>query len=248
MRIMTRREALRTAAGAAAGLVIAGTPPVSSVVRAQAPPPAPPAPPTGPFTLPRLGYAFDALAPHIDARTMEIHHDRHHQAYVNGLNLAVQGNAALSAMTIDQLMRNLAQVPEAVRTRIQNNGGGHYNHSMFWTIMAPNAGGSPTGNLAEAINASFTNFDTFKTQFKTACLARFGSGWGWVVKNPQGRLEIVTAANQDCPLSQGHLPILGCDVWEHAYYLAYQNKRNEYIDAWWNVVSWPAVAQRFATA
>ena len=244
MRKMTRREALRTAAAVGAGLFVAGSSDVSPVALAQAPPPAP----TGPFTLPRLGYAFDALAPHIDARTMEIHHDRHHQAYVTGLNLAVQGNAALSAMTIDQLMRNLAQVPDALRTRIQNNGGGHYNHSMFWEIMGPNAGGSPTGNLAEAINSSFTNFDTFKTQFKTACLGRFGSGWGWLVKNAQGRLEIVSSANQDCPLMQGHVPIFGLDVWEHAYYLNYQNRRNDYIDAWWNVVKWPVVAQRFATA
>jgi superoxide dismutase, Fe-Mn family len=248
MRIMTRREAFRTAAGAAAGLVVASTSSVSSVLRAQAPAAPPPAPPTGPFTLPALGYAFDALDPHIDARTMEIHHNRHHQAYVNNLNLAVQGNAALSAMTIDQLMRGINDVPMALRARIQNNGGGHYNHSMFWTIMAPNAGGAPTGNLAAAINSSFTNFDTFKSQFKTACMARFGSGWGWVVKNPQGRLEIVTSANQDSPLMTGQLPILGLDVWEHAYYLHYQNRRNDYIDAWWNVVNWPTVAQRFAAA
>jgi Fe-Mn family superoxide dismutase len=245
MRKITRREVLRTAGAIGAGLFVAGSSPVASLVRGQG---AAPPPPTGPFTLPALGYAFDALQPHIDAETMRIHHDRHHQGYVNNLNLAVQGNAALSRMTIDQLMRGINDVPAPLRTRIQNNGGGHYNHSMFWTIMAPNAGGTPQGNLAAAINASFTSFDGFKTRFKTDCLARFGSGWGWVVKNPQGRLEIVTSANQDCPLMTGQVPILGLDVWEHAYYLHYQNRRNEYIDAWWNVVNWPTVAQRFASA
>ncbi len=204
-------------------------------------------PPAGPFTLPRLPYANDALAPHIDARTMEIHHDRHHQAYVTGLNAAVAGSAELSRMTVEQLLRGIATVPMAVRQRVVNHGGGHYNHSMFWEIMAPSAGGNPTGPLAEAINTTFTNFDTFKRQFGEAATTRFGSGWAWLVY-ANNRLEILNTGNQDCPLMEGKVPILGLDVWEHAYYLNYQNRRPDYITAWWNVVNWPAVAMRYTRA
>jgi Fe-Mn family superoxide dismutase len=237
MRPITRRQALRTAVGLGAAALASSS---ASVLAQGAQPPA------GPFTLPRLPYAFDALQPHIDARTMEIHHDRHHQAYVNNLNTAVQGQP-IAKQPIEQILRNINNVPMQIRQAVINNGGGHYNHSMFWTIMANGAGGAPQGDLAAAINSSFTSFDNFKTQFKTACLGRFGSGWGWLLKR-EGRLEITSTANQDCPLMSGQLPILGLDVWEHAYYLHYQNRRNEYIDAWWNVVNWPAVAQRFAMA
>ncbi len=202
--------------------------------------------PQGPFTLPRLPYANDALAPHIDARTMEIHHDRHHQAYVDGLNQAVAGNETLSRMNVEQLLRGIEQVPMAVRQRVINHGGGHYNHTLFWEIMGPNAGGMPMGPLAEAINATFTSFDNFKMRLKDAAMTRFGSGWAWLVKGQGGNLEILSTANQDCPLMQGKTPILGIDVWEHAYYLNYQNRRAAYIDAWWNVVNWRAVATRFA--
>jgi Fe-Mn family superoxide dismutase len=242
MRPITRRQALQTAVGlgsvAFGTAALVGSSPSILAQGAQ--------PPAGPFTLPRLPYAFDALQPSIDARTMEIHHDRHHQAYVNNLNTAVQGQP-IAKQPIEQILRNINNVPMQIRQAVINNGGGHYNHSMFWTIMAAGAGGAPPGDLASAINASFTSFDNFKTQFKTACLGRFGSGWGWLVKR-EGRLEITTTANQDCPLMSGQLPILGLDVWEHAYYLHYQNRRNDYIDAFWNVVSWPAVAQRFAMA
>lgn len=234
MQSLTRRQALQTLGLGAAGLLLAD--------RSAAKDP----PPAGPFRLAPLTYANDALAPHIDARTMEIHHDRHHQAYVNNLNAAVAGNAALSAMTIDQLMRSINDVPMPIRQAVINNGGGHWNHTFFWSIMAPNAGGNPQGALAEAINSTFGDVARFKAAFKTACLGRFGSGWGWLIKNPQGRLEIVSSANQDCPLMTGQTPLLGCDVWEHAYYLAYQNNRGGYVDAWWNVVNWPEVARRFA--
>lgn len=206
-------------------------------------------PPAGPFRLPPLPYANNALEPSIDARTMEIHHDRHHKAYVDNLNTAIAGNAALSAMTIDQIVRGIdTVVPMNIRQAVKNNGGGHWNHTFFWSIMGPNAGGNPQGPLAEAINSTFTSLAQFKTAFKAACMTRFGSGWGWLVKNAAGRLEIVSTQNQDCPLSDGKTPILGCDVWEHAYYLHYQNNRSGYIDAWWNVVNWTAAAQRFTAA
>jgi Fe-Mn family superoxide dismutase len=177
---------------------------------------------------------------------MEIHHDRHHQAYVNNLNTAVAGNATLSAMSIDDLMRRINDVPQNIRQTVINNGGGHWNHTFFWQIMAPRAGGEPSGQLAEAINSTFQSFANFKNVFKQACLARFGSGWGWLIKNPQGRLEVISTANQDCPLMNNQTPIIGCDVWEHAYYLQFQNRRPDYIDAWWNVVNWPEAARRFS--
>jgi Fe-Mn family superoxide dismutase len=235
MQSLTRRQALRTFGLGAAGLLVGQ----AAFGQGAAQPPA------GPFRLAPLPYANDALAPHIDARTMEIHHDRHHQAYVNNLNTAIAGNAALSAMTIDQLVRNINDVPMPIRQAITNNGGGHWNHTFFWSIMTPNAGGAPQGPLAEAITARFGGLQQFKDAFKAACLARFGSGWGWLVKSA-GRLEIVSTANQDCPLMTNQTPILGCDVWEHAYYLNYQNNRGGYVDAWWNVVNWPEAARRFA--
>jgi Fe-Mn family superoxide dismutase len=200
-----------------------------------------------PYTLPPLPYPADALEPSIDKMTMEIHHGKHHKAYVDNLNAAIAGNAALEAKPIEQLLAEIQSVPEAIRQKVINNGGGHANHTMFWEIMGPNAGGEPTGPLAEAIRSTFGDFNSFKGKIKEAGLGRFGSGWSWLVGSG-GKLEIISTANQDNPLMQGKKPILGVDVWEHAYYLRYQNRRADYLDAWWNVVNWNAVAQRFAQA
>jgi Fe-Mn family superoxide dismutase len=197
---------------------------------------------------PALTYPFNALEPHIDARTMEIHHDKHHAAYVTNLNNAIKGNAELEAKSAEELVSNLNAVPENIRTAVRNNAGGHVNHTMFWTIIGPNGGGEPTGKLADDIKATFGSFDEFKAKFEAAGLARFGSGWAWLIKNKAGKLEIVSTANQDNPLSDGNFPILGNDVWEHAYYLNYQNRRADYLKAWWNVVDWSAVAKRYANA
>ena len=199
------------------------------------------------FTLPPLPYPADALEPHIDKTTMEIHHGRHHKAYVDNLNKALAEEPALQAKSIVQLMREINQVPEKIRNAVRNNGGGHANHSMFWDIMAPKAGGKPSGPLADEINKVFTDFSTFQGKIKEAALARFGSGWSWLVY-ANGKLAVISTANQDSPLMEGQVPILGIDVWEHAYYLKYQNKRPDYVDAWWNVVNWTAVAQRYADA
>jgi len=196
------------------------------------------------FTLPALPYAYDALEPHIDARTMEIHHTKHHQAYVNNLNAAIEKAPELQGKSLDDLMRSVNSVPEAVRTAVRNNGGGHWNHSMFWELMAPGKGGEPTGGLADAIKQAFGDFSKFKEQFTAAATGRFGSGWAWLV-NDGGKLSITSTPNQDNPLMDGKRGILGLDVWEHAYYLKYQNRRPEYITAWWNVVNWDAVASRF---
>ncbi|MEO5570219.1 MAG: superoxide dismutase [Bacteroidia bacterium] len=197
------------------------------------------------FQLPTLPYATNALEPHVDARTMEIHHGKHHQAYVTNLNNAIAGTDA-EKMSIEELCKNISKYPAPVR----NNGGGHYNHSMFWTIMGPNAGGTPAGELGNAIKTAFGSFDEFKTKFADACVKRFGSGWAWLIKNSSGKLEICSTPNQDNPLMDvaevKGIPILGCDVWEHAYYLNYQNRRPDYITAWWNVVNWEEVARRFA--
>jgi len=197
------------------------------------------------FTLPPLPYAPTALEPHIDSRTMEIHHGKHHNAYVTNLNNAVAGKPEEN-LSIEEICGNISKYPVAVR----NNGGGHYNHSLFWSIMAPNAGGSPSGALAEAINATFGNFDEFKTKFAAAGTGRFGSGWAWLIKDNAGKLAISSTPNQDNPLMDvaevKGIPILGLDVWEHAYYLNYQNRRPDYITAWWNVVNWEEVAKRFA--
>lgn len=200
-----------------------------------------------PYTLPALPYAFNALEPHVDARTMEIHHGKHHQAYITNVNKALEGSP-LADKPIDDLMRELNTVPEAIRTAVRNNGGGHANHSLFWTIMSPNGGGAPTGDLATAINTACGGFDAFKEQFAKAATTRFGSGWAWLSVKADGSLVVESSANQDTPLSDGRTPILGLDVWEHAYYLHYQNRRPDYISAFWNVVNWPEVARRFAAA
>ena len=197
------------------------------------------------FTLPPLPYAYTALEPHIDEPTMRIHHDKHHAAYVTNLNAALDGETALQSLSIEQLLGNLARVPEAKRTAVRNNGGGHYNHTLFWDLMAPGGAKAPDGKLAAAINTTFGGFDGFKEQFTKACLARFGSGWGWLVRGADGSLSIESTPNQDAPLMAGKAAVLGCDVWEHAYYLKYQNRRPDYLAAWWNVVNWTRVAERF---
>ena len=199
------------------------------------------------FEVPPLPYDYAALEPHIDEQTMRIHHDKHHGTYVTNLNAALENQPNLQGKSIEQLLRDINSVPEDIRTAVRNNGGGHANHTMFWEIMAPNAGGQPSGPLAEAINSSFGSFDAFKEQFAKAATTRFGSGWAWLLRHG-GRLEITSTANQDSPLMEGRTPILGLDVWEHAYYLKYQNRRPEYINAWWNVVNWDAVAERFNRA
>ncbi len=197
------------------------------------------------FELPKLAYAYDALEPHIDARTMEIHHSKHHNTYVTNLNGAVEKTPELAGKSLEEMLGNLNAVPESVRMVVRNHGGGTYNHNLFWEFMAPNAGGAPKGELAKAIDASFTSFDAFKVEFEKSAATRFGSGWAWLVKKGSG-LAVVSTANQDSPLSEGLTPILGIDVWEHAYYLKYQNRRPDYISAWWNVVNWDAVAARYA--
>jgi len=197
------------------------------------------------FKLPELGYAFDALEPYIDAKTMEIHHDKHHGAYVEKLNAALEGHADLQAKTIEELLAKLDDVPEDIRTAVRSNGGGHANHSMFWETMKPGGAKQPAGPLAEALNATFGSLDGFKAKVAEAGVGRFGSGWAWLVKNGD-KLEVYSTANQDSPISEGKTPILGLDVWEHAYYLKYQNKRPDYIEAWWNVVNWDSVAKRLA--
>lgn len=198
------------------------------------------------YTLPALPYAYDALEPHIDARTMEIHHTKHHQAYVDNVNKALEGHPEFLALSVDDLIGDLSRVPEAARTAVRNNGGGHANHALFWTLMGPGGGGAPTGALATAIDATFGGFDAFKEQLAKAGLTRFGSGWAWLSMEPGGALRVESTANQDSPLMEGRVPILGVDVWEHAYYLKYQNRRADYLAAWWNVVDWAAVAARFA--
>jgi len=199
------------------------------------------------FTLPALPYPADALEAAIDKTTMEIHHGKHHKAYVDNLNAALEGQPDLQSKPIEQLLRDIAGVPEGIRQKVINNGGGHANHSMFWEIMGPKGGGEPTGPLAEAIKSTFTDFATLKTKIKEAGLGRFGSGWSWLVL-VNGKLQIVSSANQDSPYMNNQTPILGVDVWEHAYYLRYQNRRADYLEAWWKVVNWNEVAKRFAAA
>jgi Fe-Mn family superoxide dismutase len=194
--------------------------------------------------LPPLPYAFDALEPHIDAQTMQIHHGKHHQAYVNNLNAALEKHANLASLSVEDLIKDdLKAVPPEIRTAVRNNGGGHANHTLFWQILGPNTGGAPTGAIADVINASFGGFDSFKEQFAKAGVGRFGSGWAWLVKSG-GRFAIESTANQDNPLMEGKYPVFGLDVWEHAYYLKYQNRRPDYIAAWWNVVNWAEVNKR----
>lgn len=199
------------------------------------------------FELPKLPYAYDALEPYIDKETMNIHHTKHHNTYVTNLNNAIKGNAELENKSIEELLANLDAVPENIRTAVRNNGGGHANHSLFWEIMSPNGGGEPTGELADAINAKFGSFEKFKEEFKQAAIGRFGSGWAWLVVN-NGELEIMSTPNQDSPLMGGKTPILGVDVWEHAYYLKYQNRRPEYVEAFFNVINWDEVARRYKEA
>ena len=218
-----------------------------AAAQAQAPTKPAPAAPTGPYKLPKLGYGFDALEPNIDAETMEIHYTKHHQAYIDKLNAAVANYPDLAKLPAEDLIKKLDAIPEDIRTAVQNNGGGHVNHTFFWTIIGPNKGGQPTGKLAEEINKKFGSFAAFKEAFNNAAATRFGSGWAWLVKGPEG-LEIVSSANQDSPLTQGKTPIVGLDVWEHAYYLKYRNKRPDYITAWWNIVDWDQAAKNFEAA
>ena len=200
------------------------------------------------FELPPLPYAEDALEPHIDARTMSIHHDKHHAAYTNNLNAALEGHANLANKSIEALLGDLSSVPESIRTAVRNNGGGYANHTLFWNIMSANGGGQPGGELAQAINEAFGSFDAFKEQFNKAASTRFGSGWAWLYVDGSGNLVVGSTPNQDTPLMEGNTPILGLDVWEHAYYLNYQNPRPDYIGAWWSVVDWDAVAKNYAAA
>ncbi len=199
------------------------------------------------FSLPALPYAHDALEPHIDTATMEIHHGKHHNAYVTNLNKALESASELAGKSLEELLAgNLAIVPDAIKAAVRNNGGGHYNHSLFWTILGPGAGGTPVGKLAEAIDATFGSFDAFKEKFAAAATTRFGSGWAWLSRGADGKLEISSTPNQDNPFMEGKHPIIGLDVWEHAYYLKYQNRRPDYIGSWWNLVNWVEADTRFS--
>ncbi len=198
------------------------------------------------FELPPLPYDYSALEPHIDTQTMQIHHDKHHAAYVTNLNKALESAPELASKSIEDILSNITAVPENVRQAVINNGGGHYNHSMFWQIMGPNGGGAPGGGLGDAINAAFGSIDALKEKMSNAGMTRFGSGWAWLVLDREGKLQVLSTANQDCPLMSGQRPIMGVDVWEHAYYLKYQNRRADYLAAWWHVVNWAEVAARYA--
>jgi Fe-Mn family superoxide dismutase len=200
-----------------------------------------------PFTLPKLAYAYDALEPHIDAKTMEIHHSKHHQAYITNANNALTNQPSLQKLSAEEMLRNLSALPEAVRTVLRNNVGGHVNHAFFWRVIGPNGGGTPSGQIGDVIAKGFGSFDAFKTQFADAATKRFGSGWAWLTAK-DGKLAITSTANQDSPLSEAATPLLGLDVWEHAYYLKYQNRRADYITAFWNVVKWDQVAANYAAA
>ncbi len=200
------------------------------------------------YEVPPLPYDYAALEPHIDEATMRLHHDKHHQAYVTNLNAAIEKHPELSGKSPEDLLKDLAAVPDDIRPAVRNNGGGHVNHTMFWQIMTPGGGGTPTGALAQAIDSAFGSFDAFKAQFNDAGVKRFGSGWTWLVKTSDGSLAVVSTANQDNPLSDGQSPIMGNDVWEHAYYLKYQNVRPKYLEAWWNTVNWPEITRRFEQA
>ena len=239
---LNRRDVLRAGVGVASLAVterLFVSQAVSQVAGAQA---------AGGYTLPKLPYPVDALEPHIDARTMEIHHDRHHAAYVENVNKALAGQPQLRQKDPIALLREISQVPADIRQAVINNGGGHVNHTLFWNMMAPNAGGAPTGDVGPAIDRAFGGFDQFKTQFSDAAMKRFGSGWAWLVVGRGGRLDVISTANQDSPFMEGLSPILGLDVWEHAYYLKYQNKRADYVQAWWNVVNWDYVNELYAQA
>jgi superoxide dismutase, Fe-Mn family len=243
-----------------AGIVALALAACQTTLQAQTPSPTSPSPDTSPAIsvgtelsaspaeLPPLPYDYAALEPYIDAETMRLHHDNHHATYVTNLNQALQQYPNLQERSLQALLQDLDSIPEAIRTTVRNNGGGHFNHTLFWQSMAPQAGGEPTGALAEAINQSFGSFDSFKQQFNEAGTKQFGSGWVWLVRNPQGQLQIVTTPNQDSPIMEGSYPILGNDVWEHAYYLRYQNRRAEYLENWWNVVDWTEIDRRFTEA
>ncbi len=198
-----------------------------------------------PHSLPDLPYSYDALEPFIDTQTMEIHHQKHHNAYVTKLNNALETSSEWQGKDVEEIIKNLNSVPESIRTAVRNNGGGHFNHTIFWNIMGANAGGEPGGDLARSINDAFGSFSEFKEEFSGAAANRFGSGWAWLVLNPGGKLAVLSTPNQDNPITEGFKPLMGLDVWEHAYYLKYQNRRPEYIENWWNVVNWSAVADRF---
>jgi Fe-Mn family superoxide dismutase len=200
------------------------------------------------FELPQLPYAYDALEPHIDARTMEIHHGKHHAAYTNNLNNALESAKELADWSIEQILADLDSVPDGVRMAVRNNGGGFANHNLFWTVMGPNAGGEPAGAVGDAISAAFGDFAKFKDELTKAAVTRFGSGWGWLAVDGDGKLRVLSTPNQDSPISQGMTPILGVDVWEHAYYLKYQNRRPDYVAAWWNVINWGEVGRRYGEA
>ena len=200
------------------------------------------------YTLPPLPYPTNALEPHIDAKTMEIHHTKHHQAYINNANKALEPHPELAALSVEELLRNISKVPESIRQTVINNAGGHANHSLFWQLMGPGKGGEPKGALADAIKSAFGDLAKFKEQFADAATKRFGSGWAWLVVDGGGKLAVQSTANQDSPLMQGHTPVLGLDVWEHAYYLNYQNRRPDYVTAWWNVVNWEKAAELFGSA
>ena len=230
---LTRRSFMAATAAAAGAL---------SVTRGAA------AAPGAPFELPPLGFAFDALEPHIDAMTMEIHHGKHHAAYVNGLNAALEGLDAFKGKTVEQILGDIGKVPEARRQAVINHGGGHANHTFFWDILTPGGAAAPSGDLAKAIDAACGSFDDFKEKFSTAAKTRFGSGWAWLVVDGAGQLEVLSSANQDSPLMDGKTPVLGLDVWEHAYYLHYQNRRPDYVAAFFNVINWDKVGARFAAA
>jgi superoxide dismutase, Fe-Mn family len=207
-----------------------------------------PAPVSAAVELPPLPYDYAALAPSIDAETMQLHHDKHHATYVTNLNAALEKHPELQNKSVEALLSDLSQVPEDIRKTVQNNGGGHINHSMFWTIMKPNGGGAPTGTLATAIQKTFGSYEAFQEQFSQAGLSQFGSGWVWLVSNPQKELKIISTANQDSPLMQGLYPVMGNDVWEHAYYLTYRNRRADYLKSWWNVVNWAEIENRYVNA
>ncbi len=200
------------------------------------------------FELPPLPYDYNALEPHIDTQTMQIHHDKHHAAYVTNVNTALQGQGQFASLSVNDLLRRINEVPENIRTAVRNNAGGHSNHTMFWQLMKPNGGGEPTGELASAIQQAFGSFNDFKAAFNDAGVKRFGSGWAWLILDSSGKLQVISTANQDSPLMDGNHPIMGNDVWEHAYYLKYQNRRADYLNAWWNVVNWDEVARRYAQA
>lgn len=200
------------------------------------------------YEVPPLPYDYSALEPYIDTQTMQLHHDKHHAAYVTNLNAAIQSHAQFASLPVEQLIQRLNELPENIRTAVRNNGGGHANHSMFWRIMTPNGGGQPGGDLANAINSTFGSFDQFKAAFNDAGVKRFGSGWAWLILDQNGNLQVISTANQDSPLMEGNFPIMGNDVWEHAYYLKYQNRRPEYLNAWWNVVNWNEIEKRYQQA